>query len=156
MNEDFLRNDLLRNLQKGWVKKIAPLRSGQKVKFGKEIGNNSFRTDILLTFAVKNHNKDLCKRFVAIEVKIKDWKQGLYQAVQYKTFAERSYLALYEDYAEGVDLGMFQKYNVGLIIFNKDEISVKYTPHNDRTYMKDYSTELRSYLWDKLTLEKSV
>lgn len=156
MNEDFLRNDLLKNLQKGWVKKIVPIPTGQKVKFGKEIGNSSFRTDILLTFSVKNQNRDLSKRFVAIEVKIKDWKQGLYQAVQYKTFAERSYLALYEEYADGVDIKMFQKYNVGLIIFNETEIVVKSTPTNDRTYMRDYSSELRTYLWDKVALEKGV
>src|SRR5579863_1519150 len=54
---------------------------------------------------------------IAYEVKVKDWKSGLRQALSYKSFANRAYLALPMDRADSLKkrLQIFRRFNVGLV-----------------------------------------
>jgi len=142
---------LIERLKKGEISKISYAKN-KVVNYSSEIGNNSFRTDIFITFSKDSSELDFNKNgpsFIAIEVKIKDWVQGLYQAHRYNKFAERSYLALYSDYAKDVDLNLFKKYNVGLIVFDDNKVVVKNRPKKN-TFTGDVSRlSLRKDLWEK-------
>lgn len=58
---------------------------------------------------------------VAFEVKVKDWKSGLRQARSYKSFANRTYLALPIDRADSIKqhVDVFRRFNVGLLGIEK-------------------------------------
>ena len=157
MKEDLLTTVLVEQLQNGGIKKLT--RSHRKAEFRREHGDNSFRADIFIALSKEDSQRDTFDRnsvnFIAIEVKIKDWKQGLYQAWKYNTFAEKSFLALYKKYAKNVDISMFQQYNVGLISFDENTIEVLNVPKNNRFQAKSYSDDLRERLWSRLAV-KSV
>lgn len=160
VREDVLTQLLVEQLQAGGIKKLT--RANKQAEFTRELGDNSFRTDIFITLSKvgvaateKSNRKDV--RFIAIEVKVKDWMQGLYQAWRYNAFAEKSYLALYRKYAKNVDVSLFQLYNVGLIVFDEETISVLNTPkRNAFEENSTYSAIVRDKLWRKLTAVKSV
>jgi hypothetical protein len=58
---------------------------------------------------------------VAFEVKVKDWKSGLRQARSYKSFANRTYLALPIERADSIKqhVDVFRRFNVGLLGIEK-------------------------------------
>jgi hypothetical protein len=51
----------------------------------------------------------------SVEAKVKDWKNGLNQAVRYKSFTDYSYLAIHEDYAKNIDVDMVNANGLGVI-----------------------------------------
>ncbi len=158
MKEDILTNLLIEKLKEGEFKKLFKSRIS-KVRFDKEIGANAIRTDIFLTFSscdplLGSFNSRKTK-YVAIEVKIKDWEQGLYQAWRYNTFAERSYLALYSEFAKNIKIELFKQYNVGLIVFDEDKIEILNKPVNN-LFPTMHSRDLRKKVWDKLGRVKSL
>lgn len=155
MNELVLTNFLVKNLRDGEINKIAkPL--GKRVTVQREIGDGSFRADIFIS--LENLNSKYADRFnfVAIEVKIKDWQQGLYQAYRYNSFAEKSYLALYEKYCKGVDITLFKQYNVGLISFNETGMKVLNRPKTNKFNDEEHSLEIRQNLKSKICLTECI
>lgn len=82
--------------------------------------------------------------------------QGLYQAWRYNSFAEKSYLAIYKKYANGIDINLFRQYNVGLIVFDEENITVLNKPRNNKFNPNTYSGELREKLWAKLTAVERI
>lgn len=155
MNEFVLTNFLVANLKNGEINKIIRPK-GKRVTVQREIGNGSFRADIFISLQNTNPKYHQKFNFVAIEVKIKDWQQGLYQAYRYNSFAEKSYLALYEKYCRDVDISLFKKNNVGLISFNENGITVLNKPKTNKFTMEKHSLELRKYLGDKVILTECV
>jgi len=152
--EHKLTSQLIRTLQKGEIVKIIKITKGKNIEMRREVGDNSFFTDILISLSpqktgVNNFNTKKTK-FIAIEVKISDWKQGLYQAWRYYSFAEKSYLALYKEYSSTVDISLFKKHNVGLIIFDKNSIQILHNPVLSNFNHKDvYKTKLREKIWQR-------
>ena len=73
---------------------------------------------------------NVIKRSVAIEAKVRDWRKGLKQAMRYKSFADKSYLAVYESYInaplESIDV--FKALNIGLIGVSDEGITIHYSP----------------------------
>ncbi|WP_440110655.1 hypothetical protein [Paenibacillus sp. QZ-Y1] len=59
--------------------------------------------------------KLFCPRVIAIEAKLEDWQKGLAQAIRYHRFAEKSYLAIDDQYIHRVNQEEFYKFNIGLI-----------------------------------------
>ena len=59
---------------------------------------------------------------VSIEVKVKNWKAGLFQAQRYLSFSDYSYLAIAEKYLKNVDLYKFINTGVGLLSVSQEEI----------------------------------
>ncbi|MDP3488022.1 MAG: hypothetical protein Q8S19_08855, partial [Bacillota bacterium] len=155
MNEDKLTGILVEQLRHGGIRKLT--RANKQAEFTRELGDNSFRTDIFITLSKdgvagtqKYDRKDV--HFIAIEVKIKDWKQGLYQAWKYNAFAEKSYLALYKKYAKNLDIELFRTCNVGLIIFDETSVSVMNVPKKNKFADDTYSSGLKETLWSKLAV----
>ena len=155
MNEFILTNFLVENLRKGEINKIAKPQ-GKRVTVQREVGNGSFRADIFISLENLNSKYKDRLNFVAIEVKIKDWKQGLYQAYRYNSFAEKSYLALYEKYCVGVDIDLFKEYNVGLISFNETGIKVLNRPKKNSFKLEKHSIEIRKTLATKICLAECI
>ena len=62
------------------------------------------------------------KNVVAIEAKLSDWKSGLNQALAYKQYSDYVYVAIDEYYYKKVDIQLFEKNNVGLILVGKGHI----------------------------------
>lgn len=60
---------------------------------------------------------------VSIEVKIKDWKNGLIQAQRYLSFSDYSYLAIMDKYLDNVNLQEAQELGIGIISIDSDSIS---------------------------------
>lgn len=155
MNELVLTNFLVKNLRNGEINKIARPK-GKRVTVQREVGDGSFRADIFISLEKLNSKYSERFNFVAIEVKIKDWQQGLYQAYRYNSFAEKSYLALYEKYCRGVDIDLFKKYNVGLISFNETGIKVLNKPKKNKFNEEEHSIEIRRNLKSKILLSECI
>lgn len=155
--ENILTQVLLNQLQTGGIYKLTQTQF--KAEYRRELGDNSFRADIFISLSkntdrVTFHQNNT--QFIAIEVKIKDWMQGLYQAWRYNSFAEKSYLAIYKKYANGIDINLFRQYNVGLIVFDEENITVLNKPKNNKFSLNTYSGELREKLWTKLIAVECV
>lgn len=152
--ESDLTQILLQKLQDGDVWKLTKERS--KANFNLEVGDNSFRADIFISLLNSKDKIDHNAHFIAIEVKIKDWMQGLYQAWRYNSFAEKSYLALFRPYADNIDINLFKKYNVGLIVFDEESINILNVPNNNHFQGKLYSLQLRERLLKRLARMEST
>ncbi|MFA6004892.1 MAG: hypothetical protein WC775_00200 [Patescibacteria group bacterium] len=106
---------------------------------GKNIGSNVAN---ILTFDdyISKHGKfyyktdvplvNPIKKLVAIEVKLRDWKQGILQARRYKSYTDECYLAILSRYEKNVDKHYLTQFGIGLILFNEEngEIWIKHKP----------------------------
>ena len=79
---------------------------------------------ITRTRKYKPHTQNL----FSIEAKLKDWKSGFYQALRYKFFSHKSYLAYPKHYIHRVDLQLLKENNIGLISVEADRIEFVYRP----------------------------
>lgn len=79
-------------------------------------------------FYIKNRLTPSVTKFYAIEAKLKDWRGGFYQAIRYKNFAQKTYLALSSDYIHRVDRDLFIKNNVGLLSVSRNKIKTIISP----------------------------
>lgn len=70
------------------------------------------------------HTQDL----ISVEAKLTDWKSGLYQALRYKFFSNKTFLAYPENLIHRVNLELFEVNGVGLISVGKDAISIVIDP----------------------------
>lgn len=67
------------------------------------------------------------ERIVAIELKQTKWREAIIQARRYTFFADRTYIAVWNGSASRVNLGLLNKYRIGLIGVEPDyaEILIK-------------------------------
>lgn len=70
--------------------------------------------------------------FISIEAKLKDWKNGFYQALRYKCFSHKSYLALSETFIKNVDIELFKKHNIGLMSVRGNSIKIIHNPKKEK------------------------
>lgn len=75
--------------------------------------------------------KNPIKKLVAIEAKLKDWKQGILQARRYKSFTDECYLAILSRYEKNIDYSYLDRFGIGLILFNENNgnIRIKQKPN---------------------------
>ena len=95
--------------------------------------HEKFRTDKETFEKVQELN--IIKHCTAVELKVRDWRRGLFQAVRYKDFAHESYLAIYDRHKNPAvaNLGCFQNFNIGLIgITDSGEVKVYHRPRSSR------------------------
>jgi hypothetical protein len=162
LRENILTSHLLNTLQQGKIKKIVRSRttSSKRIELRREVGNNSFFADILISLSPRDKEVTFFDnqktRFIAIEVKISDWRQGLYQAWRYYSFAEESYLAIYKDFSKNIDLNEFKKYNVGLIVFDESNIKILHHPVKKSNTKDKYRKEMRETIWRRSLAIESV
>jgi len=67
------------------------------------------------SYLVKSRLSPSVNEFYAVEAKLKDWKNGFYQALRYKNFAQKSFLAISSEYIHRVDKDILIENNIGLI-----------------------------------------
>lgn len=82
-------------------------------------------------FYVKNKLAPTITDFLAIEAKLKDWKSGFYQALRYKNFAQKSFLAFPSEYIHRVDKKLLIQNNIGLISVSSDNAQIIINPRKD-------------------------
>ncbi len=63
----------------------------------------------------------------AIEGKLSNWNAGLFQAIRYKRFARKSFVAIDERYLHRIDKEVFQEQNIGLISVGS-KMKIQYIP----------------------------
>ena len=68
----------------------------------------------------------------SVEAKLKDWKSGFYQAMRYKFFSHKSYLAYPKQYIHRVDLELLKENNIGLISVELDSIEFVIKPKTEK------------------------
>lgn len=83
---------------------------------------------IIRTRRYKSHTQNL----FSVEAKLKDWKSGFYQALRYKFFSNKSYLAYPENYIHRVDLDLLKEHNIGLIAVGIDNIRFVFKPKTEK------------------------
>jgi len=72
------------------------------------------------------------KKIISIEAKLFDWKSGFYQAIRYKAYSHKTYLAISEEFAHRVDRALLKKHNIGLIIVSLDKINISIKVINEK------------------------
>lgn len=65
------------------------------------------------------------QKVIAIEAKLTDHRNGLIQARRYQYFADESYLAILKDTLNEAHIAEFERYNIGLILFDKETETVE-------------------------------
>ena len=86
------------------------------------------------------------KRIISIEAKLSDWKSGLYQALRYKAYSHKSYLAISKEFAHRVDKDLLKQHNIGLIVVNSDTIEIAIDVKNE----KPSNNVAQAYLSEKM------
>jgi hypothetical protein len=81
----------------------------EEFEVAEEVRLRSKRMDFL--FRARNGKR----RTTAVEMKVSDWRRGLWQAVTYKLAADYVYLALWKSSAKRVPLDSIRGLKVGLI-----------------------------------------
>lgn len=67
----------------------------------------------------------IANEIIAIEAKLKDWHRGFLQANRYKSFANKTFLAMPLSQGHVVDRALLKKHNVGLILFDATTKEIK-------------------------------
>lgn len=80
------------------------------------------------SYLVKNKLSPTISNFYAIEAKLSDWKGGFYQALRYKNFAQKSFLAISSDFIHRVDKDLLISNNIGLISVSTNKTSMVISP----------------------------
>ncbi|MDQ5982325.1 MAG: hypothetical protein QG549_322 [Patescibacteria group bacterium] len=100
------------------------------------------QTDLRSVIHCDALNDNVIERSIAIEAKVRDWRKGIKQAMRYKAFADKSYLAVYDDHIskplEYIDI--FKALNIGLIGVSDNGVEIYFEPSDN------YIDAKKSYL----------
>lgn len=80
---------------------------------------------------VEHTYKSPVKQVLSVEAKLKKWKEGFYQALRYKCFSHKSFLAISYEYVKNVDLSLLKENNIGLISVFPDAIKIVLQPKKE-------------------------
>ncbi len=97
-------------------------------------------------FYVKKRYSPPIKKIISIEAKLFDWKGGFYQALRYKAYSHKSYLAISEEFAHRVDRNLLKEHNIGLIIVSPEKIDFSVRITNE----EPLNTVAHAYLSEKM------
>jgi len=118
-----VRTDLLNN---GQYDKIKLKKLLKQLEFEDYIYFEGL--EIKTTRNYKPHTNNL----ISIEAKLKDWKSGFYQALRYKFFSEKSYLAFPKCGIHRVDIELLKNHNIGLIAVDNEKIDFILKPKSEK------------------------
>ncbi len=76
---------------------------------------------------------------ICIEAKLKNWKRALIQAYKYRTFSQKSYVYMDEDYIKSPleNIDEFKKFNVGLAGVSNERINIYYEPKIEQPFSNE-------------------
>lgn len=89
---------------------------------------------------------------ISIEVKLKDWKNGILQAKRYLRFSDYSYLAILEQYQKNIDLDELRESGIGLIVVG-DKIKQAIKPKKSKQCDKYFKYISISSLLNKTKID---
>lgn len=92
---------------------------------------------------------------ISIEVKLKDWKNGILQAKRYLRFSDYSYLAILEQYQKNIDLDELKNSGIGLIVVG-DKIKQVIKPKKSKQCDKYFKYISISSLLDKRNIDDNI
>lgn len=72
------------------------------------------------------------KNLISIEAKLKDWKSGFHQALRYKFFSEKSYLAFPKSGIHRIDIQLLKRHNIGLISVDNENLEFIFNPKTEK------------------------
>ncbi len=81
---------------------------------------------------VKKLYRPAFKNIISVEAKLKKWRDGFYQAMRYKCFSHKSYLAVPDGYVKNVDTSLLVENNIGLISVVNDGVKIIIEPHSEK------------------------
>jgi hypothetical protein len=79
-------------------------------------------------FIVKQCFTPCLQNIYSIEAKLEDWKKGFYQALRYRQYSQKCFLAISKEYAHRVDTELLKTNNVGLISVSPTSIEIVINP----------------------------
>ena len=103
-------------------------------------------------FYVKKKYSPPIKKIISIEAKLFDWKGGFYQALRYKAYSHKSYLAISKEYAHRVDKELLKEHNIGLIIVSPEKIYFSVKNINERPL----NSVAHAYLSEQMAYSLSI
>lgn len=139
------------------LKKVSISKPYLKYHFLKYLEENNFiKKDKNNYYFKLNGWIPLVNDTIAIEAKLKNWKRGFYQANRYKTFANRSYLAIPFRISHLVDRSLLKKHNIGLILFNVDngEKEIVFEPRKQKPANKYMANMAIEHFWENKMLKE--
>lgn len=79
-------------------------------------------------FIVLKLYKPSIKKVFSVEAKLNKWKEGVFQALRYKCYSHKSYLALSSDKIKNVDIALLVSLGIGLISVFEEKIEIVENP----------------------------
>lgn len=93
------------------------------------------------------------KNLVAVEAKLFDWKSGIKQAIRYKEFSNKVYVAIEETQLEKVDRDTFRRENIGLMTVSKSGVKEIIRPKKEKVEKLDIQYYMTDKFLNKLCLK---
>lgn len=93
-----------------------------------------------LIFKSKSNGRDI----IAVELKLRNWKRAVWQAVHNRQIATRSYIAVPEGSAPHVDRAMLRSLGVGLIVTDMKRARILLPAHQSRYVNEKFAREISS------------
>lgn len=81
---------------------------------------------------VKKLYRPAFKSIISIEAKLKKWRDGFYQAMRYRCFSHKSYLAVPNRHIKNVDTSLLIENNIGLISVVNDAVKIILEPRSEK------------------------
>lgn len=130
--------------KKNICKYIYELKEKNILEFEKD------KIELLKTLDLKNMGIN-----ISIEVKLKDWKNGILQARRYLKFSDYSYLAILEKYQKNIDLEELKNNGIGLIVIG-EEIKQVVKPKKSKQCDKFFKYISISSLLNKGNIDENI
>jgi hypothetical protein len=96
------------------------------------------------------------KHLVAIEAKLKDWKQGILQARRYKSFTDECYLAILSRYEKNIDYKYLNKFEIGLILYQEKSGEIFIKKRAKSNFVLPFYEELNNLFAKELFLRQAT
>lgn len=98
-----------------------------------------------LVFKSRSDEQDI----IAVELKLRNWKRAIWQAVHNRQIASYSYIALPEATAPSIDISTLNSLGLGLIVTNMKEarvlLSAQRSKYVNERLAKEVSSIVKSY-----------
>lgn len=90
--------------------------------------------------------------FIAVEAKLSDWKAGLEQAIRYKQYANKVYVAISSEFADKVDKDLFREMNIGLMSVSEGKLRIPVKAKKEKVEKLDIQYYIEDRFLKKLRL----
>lgn len=123
--------------------KLKISKNSLKYKYLKKLKRDGFIKILDNQYYFKvNGWMPIAKGLTAIEAKLNDWHKGFLQANRYKSFANKTFLAMPLSKEQVIDKPLLKKHNVGLILFDPKTKEIKISNPKARKPLNKYKFNL--------------